>query len=172
MWSWVLVGLMCLSSVAASGVTAATAATVTHAGGALPARTTLSNDQFETRLLNRINHRRANHGCRAYRPNTALDLASDRHTRLMVADGELSHLLSGEYSLGTRVRQAGYTHWRIVAENLAWGQSTPRAVFRAWVHSAAHRANLDNCRLRDIGLSVVIQSGRPWVTADFGRRRT
>ena len=172
MWSSMLVGLMCLSSVAATGAGAAPAQTSTGAGGASAARTMLSSDQFETRLFNRINHRRANHGCRAYRANSALGLASDRHSRLMVADDELSHLLRGEDSLGTRVRLAGYTHWRLVAENLAWGQSTPRAVFRAWVHSAAHRANLDNCRLRDIGISVVMQSGRPWVTVDFGRRRT
>jgi uncharacterized protein YkwD len=122
------------------------------------------------RLVNRINHRRVNHGCRAFRSNAALELAGDRHTQLMVADREVSHQLSGEAALGTRVTRAGYTHWRIVAENLAWGQSSPRAVFRAWVHSAGHRANLDNCRLRDIGIAVVLRSGRPWVTADFGRR--
>jgi uncharacterized protein YkwD len=167
MWSPVLVGLVCLSSVAAT-TTAAHAST----GATSTAQTTLSSSQFETRLVNRINHRRVNHGCRAFRSNAALELAGDRHTQLMVADREVSHQLSGEAALGTRVTRAGYTHWRIVAENLAWGQATPRAVFRAWVHSAGHRANLDNCRLRDIGIAVVVRSGRPWVTADFGRRRT
>ena len=167
MWSPVLVGLMCLSSLAATATTA-------HAstGATSTATTTLSSSQFESRLFNRINHRRANHGCRAFRSNAALELASARHTQLMVADREVSHQLSGEAALGTRVTRAGYTHWRIVAENLAWGQSSPRAVFRAWVNSAGHRANLDNCRLRDIGIAVVIRNGRPWVTADFGRRRT
>jgi uncharacterized protein YkwD len=72
--------------------------------------------------------------------------------------------------LQVRAVNAGYTNWRLLAENLAWGQSTPRQVFRDWVHSAGHRANLDNCRLRDIGLGVVIRGGRPWVTQDFGRR--
>jgi uncharacterized protein YkwD len=84
---------------------------------------------------------------------------------------ELSHQLPGEPDLATRVRLAGYTHWRLLAENLAWGQSSPRAVFRAWRSSAGHRANLDNCRLRHIGIGVLIRGGRPWVTADFGRRR-
>lgn len=165
MWSTVLLGLVC-SVLTLIEVAPPAAATASPARGT----TTFSASQFEARLLDRINHRRLNHGCRAFRSNAALLLASERHSQLMVADRELSHRLSGEASLGTRVTRAGYTHWRIVAENLAWGQSSPRAVFRAWVHSAGHRANLDNCRLRDIGVAVVLRSGRPWVTADFGRR--
>ncbi|HET6167970.1 MAG TPA: CAP domain-containing protein, partial [Marmoricola sp.] len=155
-----------------SATTAESAQATSRAVGAQTVSSILASGEFETRLFNRINHRRANHGCRAFRSNAALTLASDRHSRLMVSAGDLSHQLRGEAGLGTRVTQAGYTHWRIIAENLAWGQSTPRAVFRAWVHSAGHRANLDNCRLRDIGISVVISGGRPWVTADFGRRRS
>jgi uncharacterized protein YkwD len=164
-WSTVLLGLVCLCT-ALVVVVPPVAATATPAR----ATTTLSASQFETRLLDRINHRRVNHGCRAFRSNAALLLASERHSQLMVADRELSHRLAGEASLATRVTRAGYTHWRLVAENLAWGQSSPRAVFRAWVRSAGHRANLDNCRLRDIGVAVVLRNGRPWVTADFGRR--
>jgi uncharacterized protein YkwD len=131
----------------------------------------MSATEFESRLLHRINVRRNRHGCRAYRPNSALGLAADRHTSLMTYDSELSHLLPGEFDLGRRITQAGYTHWRRLAENLAWGQTSPRGVFRAWIHSAGHRANLDDCRLRDIGIGVIVRRGRPWVTADFGRRR-
>jgi uncharacterized protein YkwD len=58
----------------------------------------------------------------------------------------------------------------MLAENLALGQARPAAVFREWLQSAAHRVNLDNCRLRDVGVGVVIQAGRPWITEDFGRR--
>lgn len=83
----------------------------------------------------------------------------------------LSHRLSGEADLGTRVTRAGYTNWRIVAENLAWGHSTPAAIFRAWIRSPGHRANIDNCRLRHIGIGVELRRGGPWVTQDLGRRR-
>ena len=74
-----------------------------------------------------------------------------------------------EPAIDVRAVNAGYTNWRILAENLAWGQATPRAVFRDWMHSPGHRANLDNCRLRDVGYGVVIRNGRPWVTGDYGR---
>lgn len=163
-----LLGLVCL----VSGALTAPSAGATASTGFTAARTatTMSAGEFETRLFNRINIRRANHGCRAFRLNSALVLAARRHSSLMSSDGELSHRLAGEADLARRIEAAGYTHWRMLAENLAWGQASPRAVFRAWVHSAGHRANLDNCRLRDIGVGVVMRNGRPWVTADFGRR--
>jgi uncharacterized protein YkwD len=170
MGSSVLVGLVCLTSVLVGS--GAARATAVDAEPTARTSTTLTAGQFESRLFKRINTRRVNHGCRVFRSNSALELAAQRHTSLMSYDNELSHLLPGESDLATRITQAGYTHWRRLAENLAWGQSSPRAVFRAWVHSAGHRANLDNCRLRDIGFGVLIRNGRPWVTADFGRRRT
>jgi uncharacterized protein YkwD len=132
--------------------------------------TTLTATQFENRLLTRTNARRENHGCRALRLNSALVLAARRHSTRMAEQRTLSHRLPGEAGLGARVTRAGYVNWRLLAENLAWGQSTPGEVFHAWVTSAAHRANLDNCRLRDVGIGVVIRNGRPWVTEDFGRR--
>jgi uncharacterized protein YkwD len=137
-----------------------------------PARSTytISGSEFEQRLLARTNARREARGCRALKPNAALVLAARRHTDLMVAQRTVSHRLSGEASLGARVTRAGYTNWRIVAENLAAGQSRPAAVFRDWLSSAGHRANLDNCRLRHVGFAVVIRNGSPWVTANFGRR--
>jgi uncharacterized protein YkwD len=133
------------------------------------AAATLSAQYFETRLFKRTNYRRVAHGCRPLRLNSSLALAAQRHTDLMAYQSNLSHRVAGEGDLVARDVAAGYTNWRILAENLAWGQPTPRAVFRAWVRSPEHRANLDNCRLRDVGFGVAITGGRPWVTADFGR---
>jgi uncharacterized protein YkwD len=168
MWALVLLGLLCLSTAAIP--TGAAHAVSAADDTAARASTTLTGDQFESRLLARVNTRRERHGCRPIRSNAALAVAAARHSTAMSDRQELSHRLAGEPDLGPRVVNAGYTRWRMLAENLAWGQSTPGAVFRAWLHSSGHRANLDNCRLRDIGIGVVIRSGRPWVTADFGRR--
>jgi uncharacterized protein YkwD len=134
------------------------------------APTTYSAGDFESRLLARTNTRRARHGCRPLRQNAALTLAARLHSVRMSDQSELSHRLADEPGLEGRAVGAGYTSWRLLAENLAWGQSTPDEVFREWIHSAGHRANLDNCRLRDVGVAVVIQGGQPWVTQDFGRR--
>jgi uncharacterized protein YkwD len=168
MWSAVLLGLMCLY-VGTSPAQAASVAPTSTASAERAAYTTMSSDYFESRLLARTNARREAHGCRPLRLNAALALAARRHSNLMSSQGNLSHRLAGEPDLATRAVSAGYTRWRILAENLAWGQATPRDVFRDWVNSPGHRANLDNCRLRDVGIAVVIQNGRPWVTADYGR---
>jgi uncharacterized protein YkwD len=163
--------LMVLFGTSIGGVSAsADAATTAARDSARRAPTSYSPGDFESRLLARTNTRRARHGCRPLRQNAALALAARLHSLRMAAQSELSHRLADEPGLEGRAVSAGYTNWRLLAENLAWGQSTPDAVFREWVHSAGHRANLDNCRLRDVGVSVVIQGGQPWVTQDFGRR--
>ena len=170
-----LVGLLALSvaqapgagassSGSSSGSTSSSSATTSST-----AATTLSSATFETRLFLRSNVRRQRHGCRPLRLNGPLTLAARRHSALMSYRDDLSHRLAGEGDLAQRAVAAGYTPWRMLAENLAWGQATPRAVFRAWVNSPGHRANLDNCRLRDVGFGVVFRDGRPWVTADYGR---
>jgi len=163
--------LMCLVSI---GLLPAPATQAAGTGSTTPGvrGTTLSAAAFGSRLLVRMNHRRIDQGCHQLRVSSALVLAAQRHTDAMAARSELSHRLAGEADLAGRAVSAGYTHWRILAENLAWGQAGPRAVFRAWVRSAGHRANLDNCRLRDVGIGVVIRNGKPWVTADFGRRHS
>lgn len=169
MWSAVLLGLLCLGLVPPAGAQAA-AATPGPAQVDQRSALTLSSATFESRLFARTNLRRAAHGCRPLRLDAALSLAAHRHSALMVTQSSLSHRLTGEPDLSVRAPAAGYVHWRILAENLAWGQTTPRQVFRDWVASPGHRANLDNCRLRDVGIAVVFAGGRPWVTADYGRR--
>jgi uncharacterized protein YkwD len=171
MWRKLLPVLMGSTCLVAGSILPVSAATASTNPTARTSYVTMSAMTFEARLLAKANARRVRHGCRAFRPSPALQLAARRHTAVMYAARELSHRLAGEADLVTRATRAGYTRWRMLAENLAWGQSSPRAVFRAWVHSAGHRANLDNCRLRDLGVGVLIRHGRPWVTADFGRRR-
>lgn len=164
------VALACAGAVGPGAAQAApTAGSTTTAVGMTASL--LSTQDFENRLLLRTNHRRALHGCRALRLNASLVVAARLHSARMSAQSDLSHRLGDEPDLATRVVSAGYTPWRILAENLAWGQATPRAMFRAWVRSPEHRANLDNCRLRDIGIGVVFRDGRPWATSDFGRHR-
>ena len=133
--------------------------------------TTYSATDFENRLYARTNNRRLRHGCRPIRQNAALALAARLHSIRMSDSSELSHRLADELDLDGRAVAAGYTSWRMLGENLAWGQATPGQVFREWLHSAGHRANLDSCRMRDVGVAVVIRGGEPWITEDFGRRR-
>lgn len=167
-WLSLLVVLVC-SGVA--GLSGPAAAGLGRAAPGAALTTAASAGDFENILFTRTNARRLRHGCRPLRLDTALVLAARQHALRMVAQHDLSHQLPGELALQGRAVAAGYTSWRILAENLAWGQATPAQVFRDWVRSPEHRANLDNCRLRDLGIGAVVAAGRPWVTEDFGRRQ-
>lgn len=126
---------------------------------------------YENQIVRLTNAHRARVGCGRVTVNAALVRAARKHTRLMGQRRELSHQLAGERRLSARTTAAGYTPWRVVAENLAKGFLSPQDNFDAWVASPTHRANLDDCRLRHIGVSVQYVRGAAWVTQDFGVKR-
>lgn len=88
----------------------------------------------------------------------------------MATTGTLSHQLPGEASLPDRVSATGY-RWSRVAENVAMGQPTAKAVVRAWMGSSAHRQNILNCAMRHTGLVAVADArGTLWWGQVFARR--
>lgn len=117
-----------------------------------------------------VNKRRARAGCRALRPNAKLRTAARAHSVGMAQYRTMTHFLPGEAGLGERIAFAGYQGWRRVAENVATGYGSPKAVMQAWMASPGHRANILDCRLRHLGVGVVVQGDRLWWTQDFGRR--
>ncbi|HET6152871.1 MAG TPA: CAP domain-containing protein [Marmoricola sp.] len=170
-----LVGLTLTLGVVSTASASASASAAVHPAAhpsKHPARaTTLTPTQFEVKVLSLINTRRKKIHCRALTASAALGKAARDHTRLMATDGDLSHQLPGELGLAQRIQRDGYKNWTYLAENVAWGGTTPNAVFQMWMHSAAHRANLQHCSLHNIGVGVVRGGGSTWVTADFGSRR-
>jgi uncharacterized protein YkwD len=139
------------------------------AAGTTSART-LTAARFESRLVTLLNRRRTSVGCAQFRVNSSLVRAARAHSALMGKRRRMSHRLAGEAYFSTRITRAGYTHWRILAENIAYGSPQPGLLHNAWVNSPLHRANMDNCRLRAVGIGVSYSAGRAWATADFGRR--
>jgi uncharacterized protein YkwD len=123
---------------------------------------------FEGRLLTLTNQRRARVGCGPLARNVPMVRAARGHSSRMAAARKLTHQLAGEPAFSTRIVRAGYTPWRILAENIAWGTPSPALIFGSWMRSPLHRANIDNCRLHDIGLGVAYGGGYAWVTMDLG----
>lgn len=168
-WGSSLIGVLLLALSAwpvSSPAAAATTDTTISARTTATGSTALYRDEI-TKL---INQRRVKIGCAALVANYYLFNAAYKHNNKMMAANKLSHQLPGESSLGVRVTAAGYTGWRMLAENLAYGATTPSGTYTLWMNSAPHRANIENCGYRDLGLAVGFKNGRPWVTADFGRR--
>lgn len=125
---------------------------------------------LEQRVLRLTNRHRVAKGCAPLRSNSLLRRSSRGHSVTMARHEEMSHRLPGEPRFTTRITRAGYTSWNLVAENVARGFDSPEAVVRAWMASPSHRRNMLDCRLRDLGVGVVLSGGQLWWTQNFGRR--
>lgn len=125
---------------------------------------------LESTVIALTNRQRRSRGCPSLRAHSLLRKAARGHSMAMAVQNEMSHQLPGEPYFSVRISRAGYRNWRLVAENVARGFSGPAAVVRAWMGSPAHRRNMLNCRLKDIGVGVVLKDGQLWWTQNFGRR--
>lgn len=62
------------------------------------------------------------------------------------------HVDSQGRSAATRMRDAGYSHLDVAAENALCGYLDPAAAVKGWMKSAPHRANILNADLREVGI--------------------
>jgi uncharacterized protein YkwD len=110
-----------------------------------------------------------------------LGRVASSYARQMVRGQFFDHTSPAGSTMLARIKATTYlrdvTSWS-VGENLAWGSgnlATPRAMVRAWMQSAEHRANLLDRHFADIGIGVAagapvaLELGGTYVT-DFGRR--
>lgn len=65
------------------------------------------------------------------------------------------------------MRNFGLTY-RSAAENIAKGQTSPKAVVTAWMNSSGHRANILNASYTKIGVGYV-KDGRYWTQMFIGK---
>jgi uncharacterized protein YkwD len=113
-----------------------------------------------------------------------LGRVASSYARQMVRGQFFDHTSPAGSTMLARIKATTYlrdvTSWS-VGENLAWGSgnlATPRAMVRAWMQSAEHRANLLDRHFADVGIGVAAgapvalepgELGGTYVT-DFGRR--
>jgi uncharacterized protein YkwD len=134
-----------------------------HADCARPAPDALS---LQT-VAAQINAVRARAGLPAVQPSQRLARAAQRYACLLARTGTFAHRGPDGSDLRSRVTQAGYTACR-AAENLARGHDE-RSVVPAWLDSPGHRRNLLDAEVRDVGLGVAMDDGRPTIVMVLGR---
>jgi uncharacterized protein YkwD len=130
-----------------------------------------------------INKKRRKHGLKVVDTKYALRKAGRRHSRYMQRHNCFAHQCPGERDLVSRIYATSYLPcnctWR-VGETLAWGArglGTPRAIVKAWMHSAPHRHVILDRRLKNVGIGLLWGSpSNPGAkaatyTADFGLKR-
>ncbi|WP_373185666.1 CAP domain-containing protein [Halopseudomonas sp.] len=76
--------------------------------------------------------------------------AAMEHSDYMASNAVLTHSGPGGEQVDERVGMTGY-EWRKLGENVAVGQSSPKQVVNAWLHSPGHCANIMNPEFTDMG---------------------
>lgn len=98
--------------------------------------------------------------------NDILASAALAHSQDMSATGDFSHNSSDGTSFSDRITADGYTNWRALGENIAYGYTTEQAVFNGWIQSEGHCKNIMNASFKEMGAAKV---GTYW-TQDFGAK--
>lgn len=116
-----------------------------------PTRPTTSTADEVRSLVTLINHHRRNIGCPTLAWNSVVARVAQTHSDDMIRRNYFAHnTLEGE-TPGHRLEAAGI-RWAREAENIAAGQRTAQEVYDSWMRSSGHRANIENCALREHGI--------------------
>ncbi|MGE4427595.1 MAG: CAP domain-containing protein, partial [Solirubrobacteraceae bacterium] len=125
----------------------------------------LGSARTATAQLCLTNLERAAAGLNTVTPSPLVALAAQRHVDDMVARRYFAHdaPLPAPFGISPSLRlsAAGYV-WSAMGENLAVGQTTPRAVVTAWLKSKGHCENLMSIAYRVAGFGVSLRG-----TGDF-----
>ena len=123
--------------------------------GAAPASAVTTR---EAAMLAKINNTRAAHGLRPLTLSGELSTLARSHSRQMASSSTLFHTASF----------SSICCWSAIAENVGMGDSVG-TVHRAFMRSSAHRSNILDGRMRQVGVGIVAAGGRIWVTEIFRR---
>lgn len=120
-------------------------------------------------LLEQHNAERGDRGLAPLTAHPALNAAASKHATWMAANNTMSHTGAGKSSVSQRVRAEGVT-FNYVGENIANGYPNPTAVFKGWMGSSGHRANIYNRNYTNIGLGVASRQGKKfWCVVFAGK---
>ena len=68
-----------------------------------------------------------------------------------------------------RIAATNY-RWKMLGENVAFGQANAAKVLDSWMHSQGHRTNILNSTFTEMGAGYAVdRSGRPYYVQVFGR---
>jgi len=152
-----------LASAAASAPLIALAPTSTPAAEAATSASTLSG--FDQELVRDINIARASRGLRRLALVTGTTDVAHRWSCHMARYRSLTHNPDLAHDLALH----GSPDWTTYGENIAWQSSNYGAdhMFRRYMSSPAHRANILDRSYRYVGIWTKRSSARDWNTTDF-----
>ena len=119
-----------------------------------PAPTTTSESapsDLESEVLRLTNIERRKNGCGNLTADPYLTVSAGRHAEDMVARHFFDHVNPDGLDPFERMAAAGF-HGSAMAENIAMGYDSPKAVVDGWMNSDGHRRNILNCGYNRLGV--------------------
>lgn len=119
---------------------------------------------YASRLLSLVNQAREQHGLRPLVETSGTSCVAAAWTSHLAAAQALSH----NPDLQSQLESHGSRNWTTFGENVGeGGAQNPDSLFRAYMASPEHRANILTSAYRYVGVGVVITGGTAWNTFDF-----
>jgi uncharacterized protein YkwD len=132
-----------------------TAVLTTAAGLAPSASATLRRE----RMLGWINHARVEHGAKKLQMSAYVVQVAHDHCDAMATKDKLYHSTNLSYELRT-------VDWSMWGENVGAG-GDPYGLFKAYMASPDHRANILNKKFDHVGIAFIDRDGILWSTMIF-----
>lgn len=132
---------------------------------------------YAVNLLKQVNNARCTRGLAPLAISPQLNEAANLHSMDMGVNmtrnnPPISHYGSNGTNPIERANQAGYPSG-YVSENIAAGAQNAGAVFKGWMNSAGHRANILDPNAREMGIALYYATNAPYNTywtQMFGQR--
>jgi uncharacterized protein YkwD len=134
-----------------------------------PARAQTQATPAEKYLFEAANLERKKVGLPPLKWNEPLAIAARAHAKEMARQNTLSHRLPGEAALPGRAAKAG-AHFTWLSENVVQSRDAAGA-HSQFMKSPAHRANLLDADMNEVGIGVVERHGQLFVVEDFAQRK-
>ncbi len=123
--------------------------------------------EYEKEVVRLVNEQRAKYGLKALTYDWELSRVARYKSQDMRDNNYFSHT-SPVYGSPFQMMKSFGISYRSAGENIAKGQTTPKAVVNAWMNSSGHRANILNSSFTHIGVGYV-SSGRYWTQMFIGK---
>ena len=127
-----------------------------------------SASRAEKQVFDQLNQEREHRGLKALEWNDQVAEAARNHSRALAENARLSHQFSREPALQARLAALG-VRFTVSAENVASTEYVEDAHL-ALMNSPGHRANILSAAYNTVGIGVVEQKGKIYVTEDFVSR--
>ncbi|AWV88293.1 CAP domain-containing protein [Bradymonas sediminis] len=118
------------------------------------------------RVLELTNEARAAEGLGALECDPGLTESAQLHAKDMCDLDYFSHTSADGRTLKERVNAAN-VQWRMIGENIAYGQSNAAEVHQAWMDSPGHRENILTEGFGRLGVGYYLCDGYPYWVQNF-----